>query len=224
MKDGSPSRGNAAPPARPAITVEVLRLGLGVIWTLNLIFVVAPQNAFFSGFSSTAAAYAPTSLGGPAMANFGAAHPLFFAWAIAGATGYLSVALLVGLTTRIACGVGIVLSLGLLVAQFGITFQIPGGTDVGPHPLYLLIYGVLLFGGAGRRLSIGSWLRVHGTIDGLRRLVAKPRADFAKAGRPIAATLVLGPWAREPSPADVPPISTDDGNRATVSSSGAAGP
>ena len=38
-------------------------------------------------------------------------------------------------------------------------FIAPGGTDVGEHPLYILINGVLLVGGAGGTLSLDSWLK-----------------------------------------------------------------
>lgn len=124
-----------------------LRVGLGLVWTLNLVFIVDPGNRYFSTFSDTAAAFGPTSLGGPGLAGFVAGHPLVFAVGIAVVTAYLAVSFLLGCTTRAACLVGIGFNGLLLVTQFGQIAVIPGGTDIGPQPLYLLGYGVLLLAG-----------------------------------------------------------------------------
>ncbi len=159
-----------------ALSPEILRIGIGVVWLLNLVFVLDPSNQFFGTFSSTALSFAPTSLGGPGVADFVAAHALLFAWLIAIVTAYLAVALLVGFTTRFACLVGILFSVVLLVTQVGSTFAIPNGTDVGPHPLYILIYVVLVVGGAGRALSVDHWIwSTHrARLPRLARFVASP--------------------------------------------------
>ena len=138
--------------------IELLRIGIGVIWVMNLVFVVDPRNNFFGTFSQTALSYAPTTAGGPGLANFVSGNPAVFSLTIALVTGYLAIALLLGLTTRLACYVGIGLSAVLLITQVGSTFLLPGGTDVGPHPLYLLVYTILILGGAGQTLSVDSWI------------------------------------------------------------------
>ncbi|HEV2165624.1 MAG TPA: hypothetical protein VGS23_01395 [Thermoplasmata archaeon] len=140
-------------------SIELLRVGAGFIWLINLLFIVNPQNQYWSTFSSTALSFAPTTVGGPGLAQFVAAHPLLFAWGIALLTGYLAVALLLGLTTRLACFLGSFFSAILLATQFGSTFLFPGGTDVGAHPLYILVYAVLIVGGAGETLSVDQWAR-----------------------------------------------------------------
>jgi uncharacterized membrane protein YphA (DoxX/SURF4 family) len=161
--------------------IEVLRIGAGVVWLINLVFIVDPQNQYWSSFSRTAQSFAPTTVGGPGFAQYVAAHPLFFSWAIALMTVYLTVALLLGLTTRLACFAGAFFSAILIATQFGSTFLFPGGTDVGAHPLYLLIYAVLVVGGAGRALSVDLWVR---------RSLAKRRA-----ASPPAAVSIPHPWA-----------------------------
>lgn len=149
-QDGS----DDSPSDRRPLAIEALRIGMGAIWALNMIFVLYPANQFFPTFQSTAASFGPTSLGGPGGANFVASHSLLFAWVTAVLTAYLAIAFLVGFTTRLACLVGALASLAFLVTQFATTFQAPGGTDVGPHPLYLLIYLILFLGGAGRYFSV----------------------------------------------------------------------
>lgn len=160
------------------VALELLRIGMGVIWSLNLLFVIDPSNRFFPTFQSVALSFAPTSLGGPGVADFVASHSTVFAWMVAVLTAYLAVALVLGLTTRLACVVGIAASVAFLVTQFASTFGVPGGTDVGPHPLYILVYGILLIGHAGRYVSLDRrlaavagqrfprlvrWLLSHGT-------------------------------------------------------------
>ena len=66
--------------------------------------------------------------------------------------------MILGLTTRWVCLVGGIFSAVLLGTQIGSTFVFPGGTDVGEHPLYLLIYVVLVFGGAGQAYSMDHWI------------------------------------------------------------------
>jgi hypothetical protein len=134
-----------------------LRLGIGLVWALNLLFIFDPANGFFSGFSATAADYAPTSLGGTGFPQFVAAHPTFFSALIAGVTLYLAAAFLTGTTTRLACVVGSVFAMALLISQFGSTFVIPGGTDVGPMPLYVAAYVALFVGRSEQSFSVDSW-------------------------------------------------------------------
>ncbi len=160
----SPSSEAETPPKRTFAwnsgnAIEFLRIGTGAIWFINLVFILDPENRYWSTFSANARSFAPTTIGGPGFADYVAAHPLFFSWAIAIVTGYLAVALTFGLTTRLAFFIGSCFSAVLLATQFGSTFFFPGGTDVGEHPLYILIYGALLIGGAGSSLSVEVWLR-----------------------------------------------------------------
>lgn len=160
--------------------IELLRIGVGVVWTVNLVFILDPDNRYWSTFSQTALSFAPTTLGGPGLAQYVAGHPLFFSWGIALVTAYLALALLLGVTTRIACFVGSFFSALLLATQFGSTFLFPGGTDVGAHPLYILVYGVLVVGGAGSSISVDQWLR-HALAE---RRTARATAE-RPVGRPI---------------------------------------
>jgi hypothetical protein len=140
------------------VSIDLLRIGMGLVWALNMVFILDPANLYFSTFASVAKSYDSQTMGGPAVADFVAVHALFFAWLIAIVTAYLAVAFLLGITTRLACGVGIAASAFFFVTQFLITFMIPGGTDVGAHPLYLLIYVMLFVGGAGNYLAADSIL------------------------------------------------------------------
>ena len=143
---------------RASRAIELLRIGVGLVWLLNFVFVVAPGNDFFGGFRQTALSFGPTTLGGPGLAQFVAAHATIFAWLVAILTGYLAVGFLLGLTTRWACLFGGVFSAVLLGVQVGSTFVFPGGTDIGEHPLYMLVYVALVFGGAGQALSADRWI------------------------------------------------------------------
>ena len=172
---------------RPALALEMLRIGVGAVWGLNFIFVVAPANNYFGNFGAMAISFAPTSLGGPALAQFVAAHSTFFSWLIALTTGYLMVAFVLGLTTRWACLIGGIFSAVLLGTQFGSTFVFPGGTDVGEHPLYVLIYIALVFGGAGKALSLDHWIA---------EALARRRAAVAVRGPPAPRPV----WARNVDP------------------------
>jgi hypothetical protein len=122
------------------------------VWALNLVCIFDPANGYFTGFGATAASVEGTSLGGSAFPTFVAAHPLVFSLVIAVVTLYLAIAFLFGVSTRAACIVGTVFALALLVSQFGSTFVI-GGTDVGPMPIYVAVFGALFFGHAERTLS-----------------------------------------------------------------------
>jgi len=168
---------------RPELAIELLRIGVGVVWAMNFVFVVAPANNYFGGFGQIALSFAPTTLGGPSLAQFVAAHAAFFSWLIALLTGYLAVAFLLGFTTRWACLFGGIFSAVLLGTQVGSTFVFPGGTDVGEHPLYLVIYVCLVFGGAGQALSLDQWLAAT---------LARRRAASAARPRPAPG----GVWAR----------------------------
>jgi hypothetical protein len=162
-----PSEESLPPPTRPrsgehgALAVEVLRIGLGLVWLANLVFIVDPANQFFPTFSSSAASYGPTTLGGPGLASFVAAHGGVFSVLLAVATAYLAFAFTTGTTTRWACVVGFVLSGFFLVTQWGSTFYFPGGTDVGPHPLYMLLAVGLFLAPAGRSLALDPYLLRH---------------------------------------------------------------
>ena len=159
------------------MSLDLLRVGIGLIWCLNLIFVVDPSNQFFTTFHDVALSFAPTSLGGPSVASFVAAHSTVFAWITAALTAYLAGAFVLGVTTRFACIVGAAASVAFLVTQFISTFSIPGGTDVGPHPIYLLVYLVLFAGGAGKYLAFDHWVwkSGHARFPRLSRWLASPR-------------------------------------------------
>ena len=141
--------------------IGVLRIGLGIVWFANFFFILYPPNNYWGDFSSVARSFAPVSFGGPGFPDYVAAHPLFFSWLVALTTGYLAIAFTFGLTTRIACFVGSFFSAVLFAIQVGTIFVFPGGTDVGEHPLYILISGVLLVGGAGQSLSLDVWIRTE---------------------------------------------------------------
>lgn len=146
------------------MSIELLRVGMGIVWALNFLFVADPTNQFFPTFRDTAISFASTSLGGPGVADFVAAHATFFAWFTALLTAYLALAFVSGATTRLACLVGSLASVVFFVTQFVSTFQGPGATDVGPHPLYILSYVILLAGGAGRYVSVDRWIWKSGRI------------------------------------------------------------
>lgn len=150
--------------------IELLRIGLGLVWFTNFFFIVYPPNNFFGDFSTIALTFAPVSFGGPGFPDYVAAHSLFFSWVIALTTGYLAVAFTFGLTTRIACFVGGFFSAVLFAIQIGSIFVFPGGTDVGEHPLFILISAVLLVGAAGSSLSLDEWVRAAWA----RYLAARP--------------------------------------------------
>jgi hypothetical protein len=135
-----------------------LRLGIGLAWALNFLFVLLPSNQFFSGFGGTAASFGPTSLGGAGLATFVAGHAWLFSWGLAITTGYLAIAFLLGISTRTACVVGLVLNSLLLLTQYGSIVVIPGGTDIGPQPLYLIVYIALFLGNADQIASVDHWL------------------------------------------------------------------
>ena len=157
-------------------SVELLRVGTGAIWLLNTLFIIDPANAYFLSFQDVALSFSPSTWGGPGLADFVATYSVFFAWLIAMVTIYLALAFLLGLTTRFACIIGVLASVGFLVTQVGTTFVVPGGTDVGPHPLYLLIYVVLFLGGAGRHFSVDRWIWASGKarLPRIARWLASP--------------------------------------------------
>jgi len=181
-----PATSVAVRPRLQALAIELLRIGTGAIWALNFVFIVAPQNEFFGQFSSIALSFGPTTIGGPGLPEFVAAHAVFFSWLVALVTGYLAVGLLLGLTTRWVCLVGGIFSAVLLATQVGSTFLFPGGTDVGEHPLYMLIYFILVVGGAGQSLSVDRWV-----ADALARRRARSLERPARAPRPVG-TFALG--------------------------------
>ncbi len=160
MSTSESRKPNLAGTDRTVLGIELLRVGIGVVWALNLIFVVDPANDWFNpaSFSGPAATFGSSTVGGPGLANFVAANPTVFAWGVALLTAYLAVAFLLGLTTRLACLVGAATAVAFLWTQWGTIWVIPGGTDVGPHPLYLIIYVALFTAQAGRRFSLDAWV------------------------------------------------------------------
>jgi uncharacterized membrane protein YphA (DoxX/SURF4 family) len=142
-----------------AHAMAALRIGLGIIWALNLLFILDPANDFFPTFAATAGSFGPSTLGGPSLPTFVADHPMIFAGFTAGTTAYLAFAFLSGWTTRIACLIGLVFNALLLATQYGQVVVIPGGTDVGPQPIYLLIYVTLLLAGPSSMWSLEAWVR-----------------------------------------------------------------
>ncbi len=169
--------------------VEILRIGLGLIWLANLVFIVDPANQFFPTYGSTVLSYAPSTpavLGGASLTAFVAAHAGLFAALTAAVTAYLAAAFLSGITVRPAIVVGAIFVGLLLVTQWGQTFGMPGGTDVGPMPLYLLVYALLWIGGAGTALRLGA----------PRRWARPGRTGAARPADPVRGSMALsGPKA-----------------------------
>jgi hypothetical protein len=151
----APGQTRSVPDATRAL--GVLRIGFGIIWALNLLYILNPENQFFPSFAATAASYGASSIGGSALAAFVAQNPLPFATAIAGVTAYLAIAFVLGATTRVACVVGFGFNTVLLLTQFGTIWIAPGGTDIGPQPLYLLVYSALFVGRAGGLFGLDGW-------------------------------------------------------------------
>ena len=137
-----------------ASAILVLRVTLGLIWTGNLFFVLLPSNDFFGGFGSAVTGLGGGSLVGPELVTIAVQYSPITSIVVAGTTGYLALAFLLGASTRLACLIGIVFSGVLLVLQWGSTFVFPGGTDVGPHPLYIAASLALLIGRAESRYSL----------------------------------------------------------------------
>lgn len=170
--DGFEDRGGRA--------LDLLRIMLGVIWTVNLLFIFLPASAanYFDPnfFSSTAYSYAFSSVIGPGLPNYVAADPVFFSWLIAVGSVYLAAAFLLGFTTRLACLVGSAASVVFLLTQWNAIFVWGWGTDVGAHPLYLAIYVALFVGGAGRYWALDAWLwrADRARPSWVTRLVAPP--------------------------------------------------
>lgn len=184
------------------MSIDLLRVGIGIVWALNMIFILAPSNRYFPMFQAMASGFGPSSLGGPGLANFVASNPVFFSWLIAGVTVYLAFAFLLGLTTRLACVVGGLASVAFLLTQFYATFALNGnGTDVGPHPLYLLIYLILFTAGAGQYFALDQWMWKNGKarFPRLSRWIASPRDLPCNATCPAAGrgTGRSGPPAEE---------------------------
>lgn len=142
--------------------IELLRIGIGMVWALNLLFLVLPVSGAWSSLRGVALSYGAVTLGGPGLLGLVGAHATVFAWLIALAAAYLAVAFLFGVTTRLACGVGAVLSVAFFVARFGSPLVSAGGTGVGPQPLYLAIYAALWIGQAGQLWAIDGQLWKRG--------------------------------------------------------------
>lgn len=136
--------------------MALLRLGFGGIWAANVVYVADPANDFFSSFSQVAASFGASSLGGTGVASFVAANPEFFALLIAGLTVGLAVAFLSDVAVRAACVVGAAFNIVLLATQWALVATVPGGTDVGPQPLYLVGYAAIFWGYEPGVLSLAS--------------------------------------------------------------------
>ena len=156
-----------------------LRLGLGLLWSLNLIYIFDPANQYWSSFAVTARTFESTSVGGGSLASFVANHAPLFAAAIAAVTAYLAVAFLLGMTCRAACVIGGAFNLALLVTQFGQISTFPGATDVGAQPLYLAMYVALLLGYDPSRLAVDRAIRL---AFGNRRTRGLPGAAGVREG------------------------------------------
>jgi hypothetical protein len=163
---------------RPGLSPErrailALRIGLGMVWAANVVFIALPANEFFPSFSSAASGYGPSTVGGGGFAELVASQPMIFAGLIAALTIYLAVAFLTGFTVRLALLAGGLFNVALLLTQWGTTFFFPGGTDVGPQPLYLLLYVGLAVGDASRFYSIDARLAKHlsGVSSSIFRIV-----------------------------------------------------
>ena len=156
---------------RAVLGVELLRIGVGVVWALNLIFVVDPANDWFdpSAFATIAGSFRASTVGGPGLADFVASNAVFFAWALGILTAYLAFAFLLGFTTRLASLTGASTAAVFLWTQWGTIWAVPGGTDVGPHPLYLLIYIALFVARAGGHLSLDAWRGQRGRATATAR-------------------------------------------------------
>ncbi|HZY69650.1 MAG TPA: hypothetical protein VFF67_01560 [Thermoplasmata archaeon] len=129
------------------------------MWALNLLFVVLPANDYFGSFAATARSFSAYAVGGPTLPDFVASGAELFAAIIATVTAYLAAAFLLGATTRPACLIGAVFNGLLLITQVGQVWTFPGGTDVGPQPLYLIAYAALLLGPPVGPPSVDHYLR-----------------------------------------------------------------
>ncbi|MCI4325878.1 MAG: hypothetical protein L3K00_08400 [Thermoplasmata archaeon] len=151
----SESRG----PARPRRGIALLRLGLGAVWAANAVYILDPANQFFSSFSGVAASFGSSTIGGPGLAQFVAQQPFVFSAVITAITLGLAVSFLSDVGVRVACLVGAAFNVALLVTQWGQIATIPGGTDIGPQPLYLLGYAVVWVGYQAGDLSLTATFR-----------------------------------------------------------------
>ena len=163
------------PSDRSAAAIIAVRWGLGGIWGFNLLYVVLPANQFFPTFSATVSSFDSESLGGAALPSLANAYPSFAAVGVAVLTGYLAIAFLLGVTTRAACIVGAAFSGLLLALQFGLVWNLPGPTDVGPHPLYLLAYLALLIGYGEAPGTVDHLIRKWTHVPGASTLLAIDR-------------------------------------------------
>jgi uncharacterized membrane protein YphA (DoxX/SURF4 family) len=162
VKTTSATSASAGSPDRAQRGLELLRIGIGLVWAVNLMFIFLPSAQYWSTFAAVAQGYGAYTPGGAGFANYVSANSTFFAVLIAVASTYLAFAFLTGFTTRLACVVGFAASVVFLWTQWGQTYSFPGATDVGAHPLYLVIYVAMFVGGAGRLWSVDGWVWRHG--------------------------------------------------------------
>jgi hypothetical protein len=167
---GTDSHGGA-PADRTRRGVALLRLGVGAAWLANVFYIADPANGFFTSFSGVAASFGSSSAGGPGFAEFVAQYSFGSSLLIAAVTISLAIAFLSDVAVRAACVVGAAFNVALLVTQWGLVATIPGGTDIGPQPLYLIAYGALWVGYRPGDLSLRSatiaWVHRRRATHGL---------------------------------------------------------
>jgi hypothetical protein len=139
--------------------IAFLRLGLGLAWIANAVYILDPSNDFFASFSGVAASFGGSTAGGPALANFVSAYAMVFSIGIAAITVSLAISFLSDVAVRAACLLGAGFNVALLVSQWGQISTLPGGTDIGPQPLYLIGYAALWVGYRPGELSVSSLAR-----------------------------------------------------------------
>jgi hypothetical protein len=139
--------------------MALLRLGIGAVWAANCFYILDPANRFFSSFSGVAASFGSSSAGGPGFANFVSQFPYVFSILIAASTFVLAFSFLSDVGVRVACVAGAVFNMALLVTQWGQLATIPGGTDIGPQPIYLMVYAVVWVGYHPGDLSLATTVR-----------------------------------------------------------------
>jgi uncharacterized membrane protein YphA (DoxX/SURF4 family) len=144
---------------RARTSVALLRVGLGLVWLANCVYILDPANVFFASFSGVAQSFGASSAGGPGLAELVSQYAFLFSILIAAVTVSLAVAFLSDVGVRAACVVGAAFNAALLLSQWGQIATIPGGTDIGPQPLYLIGYAVVFVGYRAGDFSLATAVR-----------------------------------------------------------------
>lgn len=140
--------------------VGVLRMGFGLIWSIDAWFKWQP------GFVDNLAGYLKADGQPPAVAawitfwlHVVRANPHLFAYLQAGAETALALFLLLGAFSNLTCCIGFLLSLFIWSAPegFGGPYT-PGATDIGTGIIYALVFAGLFLVGGGLALSVDSRL------------------------------------------------------------------